>query len=126
MYSIQFFPDYITFHGHINQKDLFERYKKYDIGFALYKPINLNNLYCAPTKIFEHEYFGVKTVAYNSAYISRKIRYKEFGNCTPTNSFDPSDISEAIKIANDRTLEKVEQKSLLWSSQSNEILKLYK
>lgn len=118
-------PDYIKFNGQISQRDLFERYADYDIGFALYKPINLNNRYCAPTKIFEHEYFGVKTVTLDSAYIVRKLKQKEFKNCTLANSFAPSDIAMAIKNAHSCEFESVDQESLLWSSQNKELSKLY-
>lgn len=119
-------PININFLGRIPHAELLSRYKNYDVAFALYRPTNLNNQYCAPTKLFEHEYVGLPTVTIKSKYIDHKIKMKEFVNCVQIEKIHPEAIAQAVLQAIRLTKEHQNPDSLLWSSQRTRIIELYK
>lgn len=73
-------PGNVEFIGDLEHKDATRVLREAKAGFALYRPIDENNKRCAPTKIFEHIYYGVPVIANRSPYID-ELRSRPGGRC---------------------------------------------
>lgn len=126
----------IVYHGVVPREELLSIYEKFDISFALYKPVDLNNKYCAPTKIFENEYYSLRTVCNNSPYLRSLSDAGRIESPILINEITPEGIADAIrsnpiKKNYDKEIVMSERetlalnKKLLWSSQINVIKRIY-
>lgn len=65
-----------------------------DLGLVVYKPVNLNNLYAAPNKLFEFIMAGVPCVGSDLPYIREIIEGNQLGLVFKPG--DPADLSRVI------------------------------
>jgi len=65
-----------------------------DIGLIQYKPVNRNNLYAAPNKLFEYMMAGVPMVAADLPYVRQIVLGEQIGLLF--DPFDPVSIAKAI------------------------------
>lgn len=65
-----------------------------DLGLVLYKPVNLNNLYAAPNKMFEYIMAGVPCVGSDLPYIREILLDSDIGVVFKPG--DPVDLARAI------------------------------
>jgi len=117
----------VEYIGEISHAEVADLLRTADAGFAIYRPVNENNRRCAPTKIFEFLYFGLRVIVSRSPYIMQ-IK-DDFGGdqIVPLDDIDAASIIKAClearkpKVAADsRTRERV-----CWQSQMSTILSLY-
>lgn len=87
---------FVNYCGSVSRAELLSKYIHYDFSFAFYKPTNLNNIYCAPTKIFEHEYYMLKTVVGPSGYLLRLVDEGVINNVVVSLGYEPKEIAHAI------------------------------
>lgn len=66
-------------------------------GLLLYAPTALNNVYCAPNKLFEFAYFGLAMVLPN--YPALAATHREFGLGALCDPLDETSIAHAISTA---------------------------
>ena len=128
--------DCIVYHGVVPREELLSIYEQFDISFALYKPVDLNNKFCAPTKIFENEYYSLRTVCNNSPYLRSLGNSGRIESPILIDEISAEGILSAIvsnshsKGLNRRVLESARavlahDKKLLWSSQTDVIKRIY-
>jgi len=129
--------DCIKYCGIVKREILLSIYSQFDLSFALYKPVDLNNKYCAPTKIFENEYFELKTVCNSSPYLQELSSTGRITSPILIDVLSKQSIVEGITSSlNNKIIKKnqsikdmrtdARDKRILWSSQLDVIEKLYK
>jgi len=67
------------------------------LGVLLYAPTNLNNVYCAPNKVFEYAYFGLGMIFPD--YPGLRSLEREFSLGEVCNPLDPVSIASALSRA---------------------------
>ena len=118
-------PPNVEYAGMLSHKCLVRKLPEFAASFALYKPLDLNNQYPAPTKIFENEYSGISTIVLNSDYLGRLVREGRLKN---TSVLERLDVPALKKIIASRFLEKSQPNTcsgILWNSQRSSIHELY-
>jgi hypothetical protein len=116
-------PENVVYGGELAQQELLSELPKYNASFALYKPVDLNNRYPAPTKIFENEFCGLKTIVFPSKYIGNLIKSGVLRNTYIINSISVNDFHELQNIIN-RPPQGYSDK-ILWEYQEVAISKIY-
>ncbi len=102
-----------------------------DIGVIPYIPVNVNNKYSAPNKLFEYPMAGM-ALATSDLVEFRKI-FRKYQNGVTFNPKKPKSIAQTINrlFRNPSLLEKMKQNSLLqakdcnWQKEEKKLLKLY-
>lgn len=112
--------------GVIGRAELLKRYKNYDLSFALYDHKSVNNHLCAPTKLFENEYFDLCSMVNDSPYINMLIKEKRIINIIKINNLDEADIIQVFKeLPGFQKTKNINKKRLLWTSQNEYIKAIY-
>jgi glycosyltransferase involved in cell wall biosynthesis len=84
-----------------------------DVGVILYAPINLNNIYCAPNKIFEYASYGLSQLLPFYPGIENLNRQYNLGStCDPE---DPASIKDALVklLERDKEISKISSQNFL-------------
>lgn len=118
-------PDNVKYAGAVSHADLVKKLPRYAASFALYRPLDLNNKYPAPTKIFENEYSGIATIVFSSDYL---LRLDGEGRIKNTFFIDDVDRFSLEAITDSGSLEKCQPNTsvqILWESQRSIINDLY-
>lgn len=118
-------PENVSYCGELTQQELFENLPKFTASFALYKPLDLNNKYPAPTKIFENEFYGLTTIVFQSSYIDRLIESGVLRNTYTIKTLDKEEfqkilLKDGLEISQPNPLHRI-----LWTSQEQLISKIY-
>jgi len=87
--------DKIIFLGYIPAPNHLSITKHATLGIANYDMSVLNNVFCAPNKIFEYSKYQVPMIASNNIGLIETVDYYKAGLCTNFNNVE--DISDAIK-----------------------------
>tara|TARA_B100001057_G_scaffold462263_1_gene515059 strand:- start:3122 stop:4102 length:981 start_codon:yes stop_codon:yes gene_type:complete len=118
-------PENVRYFGQVSHEIFKKELPKYAASFALYRPINLNNKYPTPTKIFENEYSGIATIVLNSNYLDRLCNDGRLINTFFLNEITVSSLQE---ILDSRCLGDCKPNisyDILWESQKSVIENLY-
>lgn len=112
--------------GVMERSKLLKQYKNYDLSFVLYDNKSINNRLCAPTKLFENEYFDLCSMVNDSPYINSLIQEKRITNIIKIEDLDESSIIKAFKnLPGKQGQKNKNKKRLLWSSQVEKIKNIY-
>ena len=83
--------------GAKNNTDLGNYISKCDIGYLYYPSTNLNNIYCAPNKIYEYTSLGLPILSNNNVTMTKEITDNEIGKVFIENINDKLTIDEMCK-----------------------------
>ncbi|MBN8458958.1 MAG: glycosyltransferase [Verrucomicrobia bacterium] len=104
-----------------------ENLAEYDVGFAFYQNTNLNNYYCAPTKIYDYIQMGMPVISNDFPGVVDIVEKNNAGVCI--SSVTPENIRDAItrivdhRIANNITPSLRRRYS--WESQCAAYLRIF-
>lgn len=88
------YNEYIYMHEKYSNNDLPNILKLYDIGFLYYPVTGINNIYCAPNKLYDYCYSGLPIVANENVGLIEKINRMGVGNCSQR-------LDQALKVVID-------------------------
>lgn len=78
--------DRVQFLGRVPRDTLDPLLRVCDIGILSYPATDLNNVYCAPNKVFEYAQCGLPMVAVGSSYLAEMIEPFGIGRCLPADA----------------------------------------
>jgi len=122
----------IDFIDPVPMVDLVKGLEGYDIGIVPYKPVNLNNYYATPNKIFEYLMAGMAVVGSDIPELRRIIIGENVG--AVFNPDDPHDIARSINhiITEPGLLERMKKnarrcsrETYNWEIQGGRLYKIY-
>lgn len=112
----------------IPQNKISDVLMQYSIGFLFYRPDNLNQLYCAPSKLYEYLLCNLCVISYCSPSIKSLIVDNKIGVCI--DEINEFNIREAIDKINDEQYYNNITKDLLdtltWEKQEKELLNIFR
>lgn len=120
----------IIFLKPVEMTQIVNRIIGFDIGIIPYQPINLNNYYALPNKIFEYINAGLAIVGSDIPEIKKIINKYKLGFVF--DPFDPKDIANSIKRINSKNIQIFKKNSQIaskkenWNNESRKLLKIYK
>ena len=110
-------PANVVYKGEVTQDELLRELPKFTASFALYRPLDLNNKYPAPTKLFENEFLGIPTIVFNSQYIEALVEKNILRNTYLIDSVDEYNLKKIlVDLKNNHSKPNVSNE-ILWSSQ---------
>ena len=118
-------PENVSYRGEITQDELVNELPKHAAAFALYKPIDLNNQYPAPTKLFENEYLGIPTIVFSSEYVNRLISTGVLVNTFTLDSLQENSVKKILANPEIHNCQPNPSKRIIWESQVHLIEKVY-
>lgn len=114
--------------GLLPRDQLIKKYPEYKASLALYSSKSVNNRLCAPTKLFENEYFGIKTIINRSDYVCQLVSQGYVENIALIPEITVDNLTQVITQLRDASISRQIQSgrpALLWSSQAEVIRNLY-
>ncbi len=108
-------PVNVEYKGEIAQDELLEELPKYTASFALYKPVDLNNKFPAPTKLFENEYLGIPTIVFDSPYVNRLIASGVLVNTCILGKIDDLSFKKILGSKEIYNCRHNQSKSIIWN-----------
>lgn len=111
----------------IPQNKIFEVLGQYSIGFLFYRPDNLNQLYCAPSKLYEYLFSRLCVISYCSPSIKSLIVDNKIGVCI--DEINEFNIQKAIDtISDEKYYNNITEdllNTLIWEKQEKELLNIF-
>lgn len=107
--------------------EIHQRLVDYDVGFAFYENTNLNNYYCAPTKVYDYIQMGMPVITNDYPGLVDIVRNNNAGVCVP--SVTPENIRDAInRIIDQRMADNITQelrRRYSWENQNASYLQIF-
>ena len=102
-----------------------------DLGLVLYKPVNKNNLYAAPNKLFEYMMAGVPIAGADIPYLKEIVLPLQIGKLF--NPSDPKDVANTIigLLSNEKELANMKKRTLkaainyCWEAEYDKLENIY-
>lgn len=111
---VEFALPNVTLIGAVPHHELMEFYNKIDFGLILYRPVDINNIYCAPNKLYEFWSCGIPVIAprlegliplYSQPFLGRLVDMEDtllfsdqLAQCINTKElYDPMKIAKHFK-----------------------------
>ena len=93
----------IFFCDPVNEEDLVEAARSFDVGVLAYEPVSINNRYCCPNKISQYCAAGLPLICNRLEYVESLIADADFGLAADLN--DEDGFSDAVtRLAEDDDL----------------------
>lgn len=96
MASAEGLGDRVRFLGRVPRAELPALMAQCGIGVLSYPAKDLNNVYCAPNKVFEYARAGLPMIAIGSDYLSETVQAPGLGRALPSEA-TPAAFSEAVR-----------------------------
>jgi len=115
----------VFFYGSVSPEELLETIAGCNIGIALYKNTNINNLYCAPNKVFDYIMAGIKLIANDYPSLRMLSEYKFVRLVSEVN---PRLIAECVIDLNNNNSQvpNIIKRKFSWESLNKVISEIYR
>lgn len=104
-----------------------ELFKKYHIGVLFYENVNLNNYYCAPSKIYDYFNNGLPVISYKYPGLIDLTEKNKIGVCI--DEMSPEELKHAIKTIIEKNyfanITPELRHTFIWESQEERYLSLF-
>jgi glycosyltransferase involved in cell wall biosynthesis len=119
----------IHFRSPVKKEQIVESLKFADVGVIAYQPVNLNNLYCTPNKLFEYIAAGLAIVASDVPELRKIVEKYHLGYLF--NPYEPKDIASAIRKISSEKLPGLQKNArdaaavLNWKNEEKKLFAIY-